>query len=473
MALAGTRATLVIMSSATSSGRPLFLLRGGTHPDDVAALTAVLRERMAVLGQDSAAGGATDDPAGGRMPDVGAGQLRPLLVPIGPGEDPGTVRADLARRLDPAGPAARPDVDLLLRTSGSSAGTGALVAMPMAALTASARATHTRLGGPGSWVLALPAHHIAGLQVLIRSLLAGRAPVVADVGGGFRPDALADAIERALAARPGEPVRVSLVPTQLVRALGPGQRRAQRALARAAAVLLGGAAADPDLLRRARAAGVKVVTTYGMSETGGGCVYDGEPLGAVQVRIENPDAAGVGRIVLSGPVLAAGYAERGARPAGAAVFRELPGSTPDGAVVRRELVTSDLGRLAADPDGGRRLTVLGRVDDVIITGGVKVSPREVEEVLTTLPGVAQACAVGVPDAEWGSAVVAAVVPDGDVDGGRGAWVQRLHAAARERLDGAHAPKRITVVDALPLRGPGKVDRRALARRLTSASRNAD
>lgn len=488
--MAGSRATLVVVSSTTSFARPLFLLRGGTDPDDVAALAAALRDRIEAGSQtpggamarggagDPAAGNGQGDRAAGRAPgqlppgDGPSGEPRPLLVPIGPGEDPATVRADLARRLAPDGPAARPESDLLLRTSGSSTGTGALVAMSMAALTASARATHARLGGPGTWVLALPAHHVAGLQVLIRSLIAGREPVVVNTGGGFRPDALADAIERALAPRPGAPVRVPLVPTQLVRVLAPGQERAAGALARVDAVLLGGAAADPDLLQRARAAGVNVVTTYGMSETGGGCVYDGLPLDGVEVRIADPDAAGVGRIVLSGPVLAAGYAERGARPAGAAVFRERAGSAPDGAVVRRELLTSDLGRLVPGPDGGCRLAVLGRVDDIIITGGVKVAPREVEEVLTTLPGVAQACAVGVPDAEWGSAVVAAVVPDGDVDGGRGAWVQRLHAAARERLDGAHAPKRIVAVDALPLRGPGKVDRRAVARLFTVTSEGA-
>ncbi|WP_245690722.1 AMP-binding enzyme [Actinomyces ruminicola] len=474
------------MSSTTSFARPLFLLRGGTGPGDVAVLTAALRDRIGAASQASGenqARGAAGDPAAGngqgdraagcafgqRPPGDGpAGELRPLLVPIAPGEDPATVRADLARRLDPDGPAARPESDLLLRTSGSTTGTGALVAMSMAALTASARATHARLGGPGTWVLALPAHHIAGLQVLVRSLVADRAPVVVDTSRGFDPDALADAVERALASRPGAPVRVPLVPTQLVRVLAPGHERAAGALARADAVLLGGAAADPDLLQRARAAGVRVVTTYGMSETGGGCVYDGAPLDGVGVCIENPDAAGVGRIVLSGPVLAAGYAEVGSRPAGAAVFRERAGA--DGA---GELLTSDLGQLVPGPDGGRRLAVLGRVDDMIITGGVKVAPREVEEVLTALPGVAQACVVGVPDAQWGSAVVAAVVPAGEGCGDWSAWEQWVRAAARDRLDGAHAPKRIVVVDALPLCGPGKVDRQAMARRFTSACRNAD
>ncbi|MDO4899236.1 AMP-binding protein [Actinomyces sp.] len=446
------------MSSTTSFGRPLFLLRGGTRPDAVAATVTALRERI---------------DAGGR----GAGP-QPLLVPIGPGEDEVTVASDLSRRLDPAGPAAAPDVDVLLRTSGSTTGTGALVAMSMSALTASARATHARLGGGGTWVLALPAHHIAGLQVLVRSILAGTAPVIVDTSGGFDPGALADGLECALNADHG-PVRVSLVPIQLMRALAPGQERAAAALARADAVLLGGAAVDPALLERARAAGVRVVTTYGMSETGGGCVYDGVPLDGVKARIENPDADGVGRIVLSGTVLARGYADdatghtavfrdRRVRGAAAESGEVARGSGDAGGrpstVAGRELLTGDLGRVMTGPDGIRRLAVLGRVDDVIITGGIKVAPREVEQVLTVLPGVGQACVVGLPHAQWGCAVAAVVVPEmgGDVGDPR-AWARRLRAEARERLDGAHTPKRILIVEALPLRGPGKVDRRAVAR----------
>ncbi|WP_338063884.1 AMP-binding enzyme [Actinomyces ruminis] len=215
-------------------------------------------------------------------------------------------------------------------------------------------------------------------------------------------------------------------------------------------------------MERARAAGIRVVTTYGMSETGGGCVYDGVPLDGVKARIDSPDASGVGRIVLSGPVLARGYAEKGAsdnRPAGAAVFRERPDLGTG-----RELLTSDMGKLIDDADGMRRLRVLGRVDDVIITGGIKVVPREVEHVLTALDGVAEACVVGLPDAQWGQAVAAVVVPESMEEvGDRRDWARWLRAVARERLDGAHAPKHVVVAEALPLRGPGKVDRRAVAR----------
>ena len=389
---------------------------------------------------------------------------QPLLVPIGPGEDPAQVRADLSRRITriPA------RTDLILRTSGSTTGTGRLIAMSAAALVASARATHARLGGPGTWLLPLPAHHVAGLQILIRSLEAGTEPVVVDTSAGFSPTALADALDSARLSTGAAASRlyVSLVPTQLVRVLQDPV--VGRALSDADAVLLGGAAADPALLARARRAGVTVVTTYGMSETGGGCVYNGRPLAGVEVAIQDPDAEGAGRILLSGPVLAEGYLRpSGRRPA------DSPGGRPDDGEGfhrsggKRILATSDRGRL--HPDG--RLEVLGRLDDVIITGGVKVEPRRVEEALTAIDGIAEACVVGLPDEKWGSRVVAAAVLEPGRQRARwpGCDGAALREAVRARLDGAHAPKRVVVLEALPLRPSGKVDRRRVARLLAAAA----
>ena len=370
----------------------LRLLTGGTAPDDVAALRAALAERLALRGLLTDRG---DHPAPA-APAEGEDRTdvpQPLLVPIGPGEDPAQVRADLSRRITriPA------RTDLILRTSGSTTGTGRLIAMSAAALFASARATHARLGGPGTWLLPLPAHHVAGLQILIRSLEAGTEPVVVDTSAGFSPTALADALDSARLSTGAAVSRlyVSLVPTQLVRVLQDPV--AGRALSDADAVLLGGAAADPALLARARTAGVTVVTTYGMSETGGGCVYNGRPLEGVEVAIQDPDAEGAGRILLSGPVLAEGYLRpSGRRPA------DSPGGRPDDGEGfhrsggKRILATSDRGRL--HPDG--RLEVLGRLDDVIITGGVKVEPRRVEEALTAIDGVASACPMRCGEAAW-------------------------------------------------------------------------
>ena len=447
------------------SSPPAFrLLVGGTAPDDVAALRAALAERLAQRGllpphgdRPAAVTGTTD-----HREDGGGGTARPLalLVPVGPDENPDQVRADLAGRIAQVPPRA----DLVLRTSGSTTGTGRLIAMSAAALAASARATHERLGGPGTWLLPLPAHHVAGLQILVRSLLSGTAPVVVDASTGFSPTALAEALRSVRA--PTDPavgsnaprLYTSLVPTQLVRVLR--DPAASRALAEADAVLLGGAAADPALLARARRAGITVVTSYGMSETGGGCVYDGRPLGGVELAIQDPGADGAGRILISGPVLAEGYLHPADRMPGAAEdFHESAG--------RRLLATSDRGRLR--PDG--RLEVLGRLDDVIITGGVKVEPRRVEEALTSIDAVAEACVVGLPDEQWGSVVAAAVVLEpGGQRGGSNRWDSAaLRTTARGRLDGAHTPKRVVALEALPLRPSGKVDRRAVARLIAAAA----
>ena len=424
-------------------------LTGGTAPDDVAALRAALAERLALRGLLTRHDGS---PAPAAEEEEDRTDARPpLLVPIGPGEDPDQVRADLARRISriPA------RTDLILRTSGSTTGTGRLIAMSAAALMTSAGATHARLGGPGTWLLPLPAHHVAGLQILIRSLEAGAEPVVVDTSAGFSPTALADALSSARPSTGAAASRlyVSLVPTQLVRVLQ--DLEARRALSDADAVLLGGAAADPALLARARSRGITVVTTYGMSETGGGCVYDGRPLEGVEITIQAPDAEGAGRILISGPVLAEDYLQPpGRRPDDGEGFHCSGG--------KRVLATSDRGRL--HPDG--RLEVLGRLDDVIITGGVKVEPRHVEEALTGIDGVAEACVVGLPDEQWGSRVVAAVVLE---PGGPKRWDgAALREAVRDRLDGAHAPKRVVVLEALPLRPSGKVDRREVARLLAAA-----
>lgn len=445
------------------------LLTGGTAPDDVAALRVALAERLArrlLTAHDGRPATGTADRGGDEEGGRTAPQL-PLLVPIGPGENPSHVQADLARRVTRV----PSRTDLVLRTSGSTTGTGRLIAMSTAALVASAHATHDHLGGPGAWLLPLPAHHVAGLQILIRSLLAGTSPVVVDTSTGFSPTALADALRSARSVTDptagSSPARlyVSLVPTQLVRVLR--DPAAGQALAEADAVLLGGAAADPALLDRARRAGVNVVTTYGMSETGGGCVYDGRPLDGVELAIQDPDADGAGRILISGPVLAEGYL-RDSDDADSdpdATVRDREGFQDTGA--GRVLVTSDRGRLR--PDGC--LEVLGRLDDVIITGGVKVEPRYVEEALTGLEAVAEACVVGLPDEQWGSVVVAAVVCDlaagqegsGSPDGAA------LREAVRDRLDGAHAPKRVAILETLPLLPSGKVDRRAVARLLAAAT----
>ncbi|WP_156043659.1 o-succinylbenzoate--CoA ligase [Cellulomonas sp. URHE0023] len=341
----------------------------------------------------------------------------------------------LAAALDGTGAAVGPgpdtvadEVALVVRTSGST-GDPRGVLLSAAALRASAAATADRLAGPGHWLLALPLQHVAGLQVLVRSVLAGTRPVVLP-DGPFR----APAFVAAATTMHSGPRYTSLVPTQLVRLLD--DPAGSDALREFDAVLVGGAATGSDLLDRARSAGVAVVTTYGMSETCGGCVYDGVPLDGVSVRTDD-----AGRILLAGPVLAEGYT-------GGRGHLEDPFVHVDG---RRWLVTSDLGSWA-----GGRLTVLGRADDVLVSGGTKVSPHAVEAVLERFGEVV---VVGLPDAEWGQVVVAVVVPRP----GSTPTLADARAVVTERLGAAHAPRHLVVTGSLPLRGPGKIDRRAAAR----------
>jgi O-succinylbenzoic acid--CoA ligase len=324
---------------------------------------------------------------------------------------------------------------VVLTTSGST-GPPKWVQLGAGALSAAAAATHVRLGGPGRWLLALPAQHVAGLQVLVRSALSGHHPAVLDLRRGFDPVRFAAVADR-LVSEAGR-CYTALVPTQLARLLDtdPGP------LTSFDAVLLGGAVAAEELLERARAAGVRVVTTYGMTETAGGCVYDGWPLEGVQVRLDgNP-----GSVELAGPILATGYLD--APEHTAAAFR-------DG-----WFQTHDLGRL----DERGRLHVLGRADDVIITGGLNVVPAEVEAVLTSLSGIATACVVGLPDSQWGERVTAVVTP---ADPEHPPDPTSLRTAARRLLTGAQTPKEIILVDTLPLYGIGKPDRNAIRRMLAT------
>jgi o-succinylbenzoate---CoA ligase len=342
----------------------------------------------------------------------------PALLPVAEGAPalPAPPPADVPQR-----------VALVVETSGST-GTGKRVALSSEALLAGAAAADAALGGPGGWVLALPTHYIAGLNVLTRSIAAGTAPVVV-ASGHFDAGAFADAADR-LVTGPAAPRRyTSLVPVQLARVLDDA--RATRALTGFDAVLVGGQATPGPLRDRARDAGVRIVTTYGASETSGGCVYDGVPFGTVRTAVVD------GELWLHGPMLAEGYLGDDARTA--RTFVEQDG-----------LRWYRTGDAATVSDGVVR--VLGRLDDVVISGGEKVPLGAVERLVRELPGQEEAVVTRRASGEWGEVPV--VVTATPVD------LERVRAHVGATLGRAARPAAVVLVDAVPMLPSGKPDRRA-------------
>ena len=377
-----------------------------------------------------------------------------------------------------AGAAAEP-IALVVGTSGST-GTPKRTALTARALAASAAATEQFFGSnsdaASQWLLALPAHYIAGAQVLARSVLAGTAPVIArsvTEPVHFSPEVFLQAVEHMSSARRF----ISLVPTQLHKLLESADANPHlgaeihEALGSFTGILLGGAPASTDLLAAATTLGLNTVTTYGSAETAGGCVYSGSVLPGVRVELVPeegmpavPDTGGkpaqVGRIWISGAHLASGYIGDAARTA------EHFFTAADGT---RWYRTDDYGLLAPDSNKNcsePRLQVLGRSDDVLISGGVKISARAVAAVLEEHPAVREACVVGLPDARWGTAIAAAVtlVPSVSVTPAENSPALNeelsalLRARCAEKLGAPAAPKQLSILPDFPLTSTGKPDR---------------
>lgn len=332
-----------------------------------------------------------------------------------------------------------PGTAVVITTSGST-GYPKAVAIGRNALIASALATSTRIG-EGAWLLALPPAYIAGVQVLVRSLLAGREPAI--LSGAFRPQGFV-AAARSMASSVGGvrvPTYTSLVPAQLATLLDAAAHDEEvgEALRSFAAILVGGQALAPALAERAAAAGARIVRTYGSSETSGGCVYDGRPLDGVRLRIS------AGELHVTGPMLADGYLGDPERTAAAFV------SDPDGT---RWYRTGDTGEI---DEGMLRIT--GRRDHVIVSGGINVSLDRVERAVRAVPGLEEAVVVGVPEEKWGEASVV-LVPRYDGAEER-ELLERARQAAAEEV-GRHArPSRLVLVAEMPLLASGKPDRLAL------------
>ena len=321
-----------------------------------------------------------------------------------------------------AGTEIDPEVALVVATSGS---TGIPKGAQLTAvnLVASADATHQFLGGAGAWLLALPAHHIAGIQVLVRSLVAGIDPTFVDLSAGFQVAEFADAAEelRADAAR----CYTALTPMQLLK--GMDTLQGIEALRLFDAILVGGGPLLDDDRRAARELGIRVVTTYGSAETTGGCVYNGLPLPGVTIRLENE------RIMVGGPMVAQGY-------------RNFPGHE---AFSRPGFYrTSDTGLLR---NGVLRVT--GRIDTIIDSGGLKIHPEVLEQVFINIAGVDDVCVVGIPDQRLGQAIVAAYTGSANMED---------IIAAFQDYPRWQIPKHIQRVAELPRTSLGKIDRNKVA-----------
>jgi O-succinylbenzoic acid--CoA ligase len=375
-------------------------------------------------------------------------RLEPVLA-----DDPRDILRGLRGALHGAGPAlglglvhdlptdVRAGTAVVVTTSGST-GVPKSVILSRDALTASALATADRIGD-GAWLLALPATYVAGLQVLVRSIVADREP--AWLTGAFTPQAFSAAALLMLSTEGGTrvPTYTSLVPAQLAKLLDAADTdpTVLTALRSFETILVGGQAIAAITLERAQDAGVRIVRTYGSTETSGGCVYDGRPLRGVEVRVTGAE------VQVAGPTLADGYL--GDPATTDAVFVR----DDDG---RRWYRTGDAGIIEDDV-----LRVRGRIDNVIVSGGINVSLDRVERVVRTIPGLESAVVVGVSDDRWGEASVV-VVPRGEaLRRSESVQLEEARTAVAGQI-GPHArPTRLVLVDDLATLPSGKPDRETI------------
>lgn len=310
---------------------------------------------------------------------------------------------------------------LIVETSGST-GAPKRIELSLAAVMASAKASQDRLGGPGQWLLTLPINYIAGANVLIRSLYAETQPVLMNTAMPFT----VDAFSRAASLMTGERRYTSLVPTQLVRLIDAakmGDDYTLGLLRRFDAILVGGQALLPEVSASAEALGIRVIQTYGMTETCGGCVYDGVPLDDVEVDIYR------GLLRISGATLASNI------------------ETDEG-----WFSTNDIGDLTDDD----RWIVVGRADRVIKSGGIKISLDRVEQLASTVPGVIELVAAPIVDREWGQRVGIVYVGSPEV-------ADDIARALANDLGPAGKPIRVLRTDKIAKLPNGKVDFQTTAR----------
>ncbi|MEV8267174.1 AMP-binding protein [Microbacterium sp. NPDC076911] len=377
-------------------------------------------------------------------------KLQPVI-----GDDPREVLRAVRSALHGAGPALAlgavaslpTDVPagtaVVVATSGST-GIPKSVALGRDALTSSALATADRIG-EGAWLLALPASYVAGMQVLVRSIVADREPAI--MSGSFTPQGFAAASLMMVSTDRGEriPTYTSLVPAQLAKLLEAAEHdNAVRAALRSfEAILIGGQSLPAVMRERAEAAQVRIVRTYGSTETSGGCVYDGSPLRGVALRVEQ------GEVQVAGPPLADGYLGNDELTQRTFV-RDQNGT--------RWYRTGDAGLIE---DGVLRIH--GRIDNVIVSGGLNISLDRVEHAVRSITGLHGAVVVAVDDEKWGEASVVVAARGESLRRSEAVQLQEARNVVAEQL-GAHArPTRLVLVDELPTLPSGKPDREAIRR----------
>lgn len=343
------------------------------------------------------------------------------------------------------------DIAIVCTTSGST-GTPRGVLLSQQALQASAYAFGARFGTNNRWVISMPAHRIAGLMVLVRSWF-HESPLEIDPSvGGARPFAAAAFAATTLSAKresnkDGRALMVSLVPTQIARLLEAGSVGIE-ALQTYDLVLSGAAATSQPMLQRLRELGINVSISYGMTETCGGCVFDGSPLDGVRISLGTPDDIEPGRITISGNVTASGYRLR----------PDLDALS----FISGQVQTHDAGKL----DSSGRLHILGRLDDVVIVGGVNVSLSAVESLIRHHPLIQDVALIDIQDDLWGSIPIAHLVTRTPISDAAN-LIAELQETIRNQIGSAAVPRAIYFATSLPMLDSGKIDRISL--RLQTAS----
>lgn len=337
------------------------------------------------------------------------------------------------------------DIAIVSATSGST-GTPRGVLLSQQALAASATAFGNRFGTNNRWVVSMPVHRIAGIMVLVRSWFHSSPFEIDPSVGGARPfEAAAFAATTMRAVREsnndGKALVVSLVPTQIARLLESGSVGIE-ALQSYDLVLSGAAATPQPMLHKMRELGIQVSVSYGMTETCGGCVFDGLPLDGVKISLGTQDEIEPGRVTISGPVAASGYR---LRPDLDAV-----------SFISGQVQTHDVGKL----DSSGLLHILGRMDDVVTVGGVNVALSAVESLIRHHKAIEDVAVIDMQDELWGSIPIAYVVTRNLIPDTTG-LASEIQSTIRDQIGRAAVPRTVQFVTSLPMLDSGKIDRISL------------